>query len=138
MGLLMEMLGHAVLHRQKDNLKKIQEKLEDHHRAHEDEKKAQERARQVQAKLLRLHAAVKLHAFHRQLTGKMQAMKQQQDRQQAQSLMDKIGRVEAGQAQLHQAMGKKAVAHQDVEKHLHALRNDVDEALKELNKLKKK
>lgn len=138
MGRLLELLGHAVLHRQKDNLKKIQEKLQDHHRAHEDEKKAQERARLVQAKLLRLHAAVKLHAFHRQLSGKMQALKVQHDRQQAQVLREKIGRVEAGQTRLHQAMGKKAVAHQDVEKHLLSLKSDVDDALKELDKLKRK
>ncbi len=138
MGSFLHFLSHSVLKTQKDNLKKIQDKLEDHHRAHEDEKKAQERARQVQLKLSKIHAAVKLHAFHRQLTGKMQAMKQQQDRQQVQTLVDKIGRVEAGQTHLHQAMSRKAVAHQDVEKHLLNLKANVDDALKALEKLKKK
>ncbi len=138
MSSFLHFLSHAVLKTQKDNLRKIQDKLEDHHRAHDDEKKAQERARQVQAQLSRIHAAVKLHAFHRQLTGKMAAMKQQQDRQQVQALMDKIGRVESGQIHLHQAMSKKAVAHQDVEKHLLSLKTDVDDALKALDKLKKK
>ncbi len=138
MGSFLHFLSHAVLKTQSDNLKKIQDKLEDHHRAHEDEKKAQERARQVQLKLSKIHAAVKLHSFHRQLTGQMQAMKQQQDRQQVQTLMDKIGRIESGQSQLHQAMGKKAVAHQDVEKHLKNLKADVDDALNALDKLKKK
>lgn len=141
MGILMELLGHAVLHRQKDNLKKIQEKLEDHHRAHEDEKKAHQRAVLVQAHLQRIHAAVKLHAFHQQLSGKMRLLKQQeqlQDRQRLRGLVDKISRVEAGQQHLSSAMAKKADAHQDVEKRLVALKIDVDDALKELDKLKRR
>jgi len=138
MGLLMELLGHRVLHTQKENLQRFKDQLSNHHKAHEDEKKAHERAMAVQTHLTRLHAAVKLHAFHRQLSGKMQDLKVQSDRKAAQSLIQKIGRVESGQQHLHAAMAKKSNAHQDVEKHLLQLRSDVDDALKELDKLKRK
>ena len=140
MGFLMELLGHGVMHTQKKNLEKMQAQLEQHHQAHQDEKKAQQRATLVQAHLQRLHTAVKLHSFHQQLSGKMRTLneqKQQQDRQRLKGLVNKIGRVESGQQQLQTAMSKKADAHHDVEKRLLALRGDVDDALKELNKLKR-
>lgn len=138
MGILMELLGHRVLHTQKENLQNFKDQLQDHHRAHKEEQKAHERGMAVQANLLRIHAAVKLHAFHRQLSGKMQGIKEVQDRSRLQGLVDKISRVESGQHQLHAAMAKKADAHHDVERRLVQLRGDVDDALKELNKLKKK
>ncbi|MBI5226706.1 hypothetical protein HY994_05765 [Candidatus Micrarchaeota archaeon] len=140
MGFLMELLGHAVMHRQKENLKKMHDQLDVHHQAHRDEKKAQQRAILAQAHLERLHAAVKLHAFHQQLSGQMKTLttqKQFQDRQRLQGLVTKISRVESGQTDLRNAMSKKADAHQDVEKRLLSLKSDVDDALKELNKIKR-
>ncbi len=138
MGMLMELMSHAILHRQKENLKRIHDKLGEHHKAHDDERRAHERAVLVQQQMKRLHTAVKLHSFRQQISVQMKAVQQVREKQKLQALSDKIGRVETGQQKLSEAMRTKTAAHEDVEKRLLTLKQDVDTALDAIKKFKGK